>query len=463
MRPMTSVTLHPAQSEQDIYRLVLISPESRRCLAEEANGTLRLPRVAIPKWTRPAQEVSRIVGDNWALNVVVIDFFGEQYFGPECVVAELLQSEGEVGLGTGRTWCSVTELVDSELRGSELAMIEDLVAGGTTVQGPFSRLGWLDDAVAWIGAERSARDFHFTGELQQFNANGRFRLVRLGNSRGPAYWLKAVGEPNLNEFTVTVALAKHLPEYLPNVVAMRPEWSAWVMEDAGNQITEPLILNELERATLCLAELQKNSIEHTQTLLSSGCFDQRTTVLHTRIPEIIHYLIDAMANQTSTKEPRLTEARLREIGSILSNVCVEIEALGIPEALIHNDFTLGNVLFNGSRCVLTDWAEACIGCPLATYQHLRAYVSRDPQGLRWLPGLDDLYKRSWSDVLSESQVGRAITLAPPFAIASYLLGRGNWLVSGRGEDPQFQRYARGCARHIDKAAAAPEFLEALCS
>jgi hypothetical protein len=457
------VTQFPSQPEQDTYRLVLVSPETQRCLTEAANGTTRLPRVAIPKWTRPAEEISRAIEQTWGLKVVVLDFFGDESEDSGCVTAELLKSNGGSFVNSVGVWRSIAELAEGELRGSELTLAEDLIALGATGRGAFSRFGWLDDAVAWISVEASDGGFQFTGELQQFNANATFCLVRLGNSRGPAYWLKAVGEPNLNEFPVTVGLAKHFPQYLPKLVATRPEWNAWVMEEAGSRVSAPLVLSELERVVTNLAELQKSSIEHRQTLLSFGCFDQQAPILRAHIPQLIDYMIDSMTKQTSTKAPRIEESRLREIGIILLDICLEMETLGIPETLIHNDFTLGNILIDEQRCVFTDWAEACIGNPIATYQHLRACVSHDERGVRWLPGLDGLYKRAWCDVLSESQLEKALILAPLLALCSHLFGRGAWLGSNFGEDPHFQRYARGLARHMDMAANAPELLEALCS
>jgi hypothetical protein len=455
------VTQNPPQLDNDIYRLVLISPDSRRCLIENVNGTARLPRVAIPKWTRLAEEISHVLLDNWGLKVVVLDLLAGEGGDSGCVLAELCGSKREPHPALNNVWCSTADLAAGELSNAERAAVESLIATGSTGRGAFSRLGWLDDAMTWMASELSDRDFRFSGEFKQFNANASFCLIRLGNSNGPAYWLKAVGEPNLKEYSITMALAKHCPKYVPNIAAARRDWNAWVMEDAGNRLAEPLLLHELESAVISLAELQKCAIANQEILLSSGCFDQRATVLHAHIPELIEYLVGAMAKQTSTKVSRVTESRLRQIGSILSDASVEMEALGIPKTLIHNDFTLGNILFDGSRCVLTDWAEGGIGTPQLTYQHLRAYVSRDTRGLHLLVTLDRIYKRAWSDVLTEYQHDRALILAPLLALASHLVGRGTSLGSGCNQDPHLQRYARGLARHMDRTAAAPELMGAL--
>jgi hypothetical protein len=452
----------PSPLHNDIYRLALIDPHSRRCLTNNKARLARLPRIAIPKWTRAAAEISRVILDSWGLKAVVLDIFANLGGDSGCVLAELFGPEQGPRSASRNTWCCTADLAEDQLSRTERDVVENLVATGSTGRGAFSRLGWLDDAVTWIRSEQSEREFHFSGEFAQLNGNASFCLIRLGNSRGRAYWLKAVGEPNLSEFPVTMALARRCSKYIPNIVAARRDWNAWVMKDAGHPIHEPLVVSQLELVTITLANFQKASMEYEQELHASGCYDQRASILRLHIPALIDYLIDSMAKQTSTNAPKVRELRLREIGKLLLDACTQLEALKIPVTIIHNDFTLENVLIRGSRCVFTDWAEAGLGNPLMTYEHLCACIAGNDRSATWLSELDHLYKRSWSDVLSESHLNRALVLSPLVAIASYLLGRANWLGSSRAQDFHFQRHARGLARHMDRAAAAPEFLEALC-
>jgi hypothetical protein len=75
--------------------------------------------------------------------------------------------------------------------------------------------------------------------------------------------------------------------------------------------------------------------------------------------------------------PRLGVHRLRELEFITRDACCAMLNLCIPSTLIHNDFNGGNILLSDSRCVFTDWAEAGIGNPFLTFQHLCAQISRD--------------------------------------------------------------------------------------
>jgi hypothetical protein len=72
------------------YRAVLVEPDTRRVLAVDALGGFCLPRVRIPRWTRPAEQIQRAIRVKWGLCVLVLDFFSAQNGCLCCAVAELL-------------------------------------------------------------------------------------------------------------------------------------------------------------------------------------------------------------------------------------------------------------------------------------------------------------------------------------------------------------------------------------
>ncbi|GGG86407.1 hypothetical protein GCM10011585_32920 [Edaphobacter dinghuensis] len=168
------------------------------------------------------------------------------------------------------------------------------------------------------------------------------------------------------------------------------------------------------------------------------------------------FLIAAMAKQTSTKAPQLTASRLHELHAIVKDAFDEMSELRIPSTLIHNDFTPGNILIDGEKCKFIDWAEAGWGNPFYTYQHLRALIAKSDGHVDRLSMTDQAYKHCWGAALTEEQINRAIRLAPMLALVSHLYGRGGWLASQGLLDPNRERYARGIARHMDKAALALE-------
>ncbi len=265
---------------------------------------------------------------------------------------------------------------------------------------PFSRLGWLDEAMIWIQASVPAGKIPFTGKTSQFNASGQFQLIRFDTERPPAYWLKATGHPNTHEYAITTFLASRTPEYLPRIVAVRPDWNAWVMEEHGQSLYHALSLATAKIALVRLAELQQRWVGQEAALLAHGCHDHRLHILLTQIDAIIDYLDEAMRRQTSTKVAPMSRERLVALGEILKDTCAAALELPIPDTLLHNDISPGSILFDRSTCVFSDWAEAYLGNPFLTLQQFCSHLEHcRSEAVEWIPELRSLYGQCWMDRL----------------------------------------------------------------
>jgi Phosphotransferase enzyme family len=447
-------------AEQNEYRIVLVLPWSLKILLERHGHHLRLPRVRIPKWTRPAEEITEAIQAKWKVKSIAIAFLPEEQIGPQCCVIEVRTHDWDAAVD-GLVPAEINDLDDAELTALNRATVNGILAGNGADRGPFSRLGWIDDARTWIHESLPDRFIEFSQDVRVLNASGPFALVRLGTLRSPAYWLKATGAPNAHEFVVTTTLARLFPGYLPPLVAARADWNAWVMEDIGRPLHDSFSLHSFELALQCLGELQKASAAHIETLVAGGCFDQRIPNLRAHLPELMRYLEEIMATQTSTKVLPIESKRLGVLKLLLEDAYIRMEAIGIPDTLLHNDMNTGNILVNGTRAVFTDWAEACVGNPFVTFQHLRIQAEREDATHTWSPSLTALYKQHWRTLLGESQIEEAFALVPPLAIASYLCGRDMSFSASYRNDTRAHSYARSLARHMDRAAQSPEFLEAV--
>lgn len=447
--------------EQEQYRVALLLPSTPVIFVREGQASPRLPRVSIPKWTRPAEQITRAIRQEWNAASIAIDFLPSKAERPPCVVAELVKSNGKAS-PTDLIPIHIDVIDADELTGAERRDIRNILERNTGGRGPFSRLGWVAEAQQWIRTSVRDHSVEFSEDIRQFNASARSALVRFGTQRGPAYWFKAVGRPNEREFTITKTLSKYFPKYLPPLVAAREDWNAWVTEDAGVSLGDVNDLHAFQQATHCLAELQKSSVEVIGRLLANGFMDQRLHILAAHISELIGYLEVAMKAQISTKVEPIRTGRLRELRSLLEDGLMELNAIGIPDTLIHNDVNSGNILFDGARAVFTDWAEGYIGNPFLTFQHLRIHAECEDTTHTWGPLLTAIYKDHWCTLLTERQVERSLALVPPLAIASYLCGRDIGFTASYRDNPQAQSYARSLARHMNHATQAPDFLEALC-
>lgn len=429
------------------YRCVVLRPRSHRVLAIREAGHDRLPVIQIPRKTRPAQELQEAIKARWGLEVLILEIWAARIGA--WVVAELLAPE----FNSSFEEIALDQFNDTEVPEQDRRYIELLCKGET--KSPFSRVGWIEEAVTWLesaaGCRIVPRQF-----VEQWNAGGGFALLRMTSDDGRRYWLKATGEPNAHEFQMTRFLSEAHPDFLPKLVATKKEWNAWLTEDAGCPLSQPPSSAELLAAAKRVASLQVLTVGETDELLAAGAFDQRLPVLRSHIDAVIAYLIEAMARQRSTKAARLSRDRLLDLGAILRDACLRLEACGLPDALIHNDLNAGNILWDGVNYVFIDWSEAAVGFPNLTCERLCQLNRAHAESIR------NVYREGWSHRLSSECMDEAIALAPLLAIYAYLYGRGDWLGQTKSVEPQFESYARSLARHMDRAAQDLSLLEIPC-
>jgi hypothetical protein len=440
--------------EHDEYRLILVRFGSSAIWVERGEAAMRLPRIALPKRRRLAGQLQEAARTAWNIGVIVLDFLPETQSSLPCAIVEIVSPGSDHRLTATRAG----EIPAEDLNPEEREILDAILADRGPSRGPFSHVGWIKDAIEWIQAEVGP-GVSFTQDIRQYNAGGRFALARFGTTSGPAFWFKATGEPNAHEFRLTRKLADLCPEYIPPQIAFREEWNAWLMEEAGQPL-ESWTLSDFEQAAVTLAALQGKASERAIDFLDAGAFDQRVHRLRSSLSEVIDFLVEATGRQTSTRVPRIDCQRLRELQGILQDACSRMEELGIPDTLIHNDLSPGNMLFQGTRCIFTDWCEVGVGNPFFAFQYLANLQPCPREG--WTRRLQEVYGRSWRGLLKESQIEQAFALTPLLAVYSYLLGRGDWLHSAQCTDPYVESHARSLARHMDRAALAPGLLEVIC-
>jgi hypothetical protein len=448
-------------AEQEEFRVVLVLPWSQMVLVERHHEAYQLPRISIRKRTRTAEQLAEALQARWGVRSNMIDLLPKSHDLPPCAVIEVRTRNSRFA-PEGLVPVSVDDLDERELTTQECVIVCSIVAGVPRDRGPFSKLGWIEEAQEWIRESVLDHRVDFSEDIRQFSASGFFALVRFGTTHSPAYWLKAASVPNAHELEVTRTIARYCAQFLPPLIAARTDWNAWVTEEVGQPLHDVVSLRAFEQSAHGLAGLQITSTLHTEELLACGCFDQRMPALRAHLPALMRYLEDAMASQTSVKVPPLSIKQLQELGYLIEDAVATMDALGVPDTLIHNDLNSGNILFDGVRAVFTDWSEACIGSPFLTFQHLRAQALEADDTHTWAPRLKEIYKGHWRAVLSESQIHRAFALSPPLAIASYLCGRDPSFSSPHRAGDSVRSYARSLARHMYRFAQFPEFVEALC-
>jgi hypothetical protein len=291
---------------------------------------------------------------------------------------------------------------------------------------PFSRLGWVHRLHDWAELTIRPLGIELT-DLAQLNGGETFCLVRLGTTRKPL-WFKAVGQPNLDEFPITLLLSKLFPDYVPAVVASDPSLNGWLMESGGHLTLRECENPEIWRSAVQrLASLQIESIGRTSQLLQAGCRDLRIETLTSYVAPFFSVMAKLMEQQTKHPPAPLTKEELSELARTVVVGLRLLAEVGMPNTLGHSDFNPGNILVDGDRCLFIDWAEAHVGHPFLTFEYFAAHLRNScPVLIRQ----EDCWRKAYSDVwrsaAASTEVTRALDLSPLIAAYAYASSGKAW-------------------------------------
>jgi thiamine kinase-like enzyme len=388
----------------------------------------------------------------WGRCVFVIDIIRGPERSEPLVVAELLDRPADAITSEHECWLALDAFQD-DLSYSERSLIDGLLVQDARERHPFARLGWIDEAVDWISSETGKAYSHSRERIEQFNASPDYCLLKVSGEGQPPVWLKAVPVSLAREYTVTLRLAERFPRYLPQVMASRDDWSAWLSADGGwpisKDITRSMSLSNVGRR---LAELQLASLDEVPELLTAGCTDQRIVALSPGIRRLLPYLEESMAAPTPGELRLVKRSRLDEIANSVEEICWRLDALGVPDTLLHNDISPDNILCGSDGAVFADWAEAGVGIPFVSLELLRKQFTQAGCPEAEVQRFVAFYRQSWSALLSNAIIHEIIRYLPLLTAASFLCSRQQWFTVEHRSDADFRSFARSLARQMDRAA-----------
>lgn len=368
------------------------------------------------------------------------------------MIAERVHERHELHGDTNVGWRPLDAVPADQLSPAERALIRILLDKGSTGRGPFSQLGWTEDLLTWSSKALKLARSQLSETVVQLNAAADAALVRILTRDGPSYWFKAAGASHPFERHVTARLAQQFPAYVPEVVAVHEQWNGWLTRDSG----VPLFRSCFDRPRLALeavrglAELQVASSSIVSALLLDGCHDHRLPTLRAQIPELTRYLEAAMQEPGVHVGSRIERERLRRVAALIIDATLWIDDVGIPDALMHCDIGLENILAGPHGCVFIDWAQASVGLPFVTFEHLCSQFAQHSQTRDLIPRLRRIYLDVWKASLSGRHPDRALRFVPLVALASLLCCQKERLMGTRKGSSH--SYARVLARQMDLAA-----------
>jgi len=450
------MTCADQQSERIRYRVILLSANGMQVLLVRNGMLLAFPQVELPRFQRIAPHVATTFKRDWEQEIICLfslasDVDCHAASCPRYYVAQALRCQHA---WRGSKWIQVSALDPSEFQDKNehdtlIACLARLNRSAASGSGPFEQLGWFSQLTAWIGECIAPSGLRLTGAFHQLNASPTFSLIRF-ETNGSAVWFKAVGEPNVHELPVSQYLAQFCPAFVPRILAVREEWNAWLaVEVPGTHLDEHSDIGTWTLVTKTLADLQIASIGNMQHLIEAGCRDVRANTL----VEVVDPFLDVMANlmeqQTKRSPAPLGRAELAALGTHVKGALSVSSNLGMVNTLGHLDFNPGNIIVSRDRCVLLDWAEACVGPPFLTFQFLLERLRQlHPLEKSWADRLLSEYSDRWRSFLKPREITEANAAAPLLAAFTYAAASGVWRDSNRLRDPNVAAYFRSLARRI---------------
>jgi hypothetical protein len=428
--------------------LAVVSAETQQILAEENGDGFVLPILSVPRWSRTAQEIQAEAEGILRIPLVILDVFEPLGGRSGFVLAEPFRPYGARLRLDGLQWARPDTFTNRELTAVERSAVVASMTPHQASGGPLARCGWMQEVLDWLSQETGGA--HKIDEFIQLNASAQSVLVHLRTWRGPDYWLKAIAPSFGLEYRFTVELVRLFPQFLPRVIAFRDDWNALLMQDEGVHLDNPHMCTPevIERLGARLAQLQIVSTEHVEEMLAAGFVDMRERSIRTEMRGAIPALERAMSLQDFDGVPRFSRKKLNNICFEVEDLCDLVEALPIPNSLIHNDLHLENILVGKTDCVFIDWAQPGIGNPLLAFEQLRSQFADRPS---LHATLKMAYSAGLESVVSSEQIERALAIVPALGVAAELQACLSRSAEFPRDERRFSRHVRVLTRQLDRA------------
>ena len=451
------------QVESDTYRVILPRQNGTEVLLARTDSRFVLPSVEVPRWQRVAESLTTAMRDKWQCEAICLftpdgNVAGVSSKGSFYQVMEFCGSTKEQDHPLSQ-WVSASSLSQHSLADPSdyvatqrsLGEYEAYISG--PAPGPFARPGWFRELRRWVEEVIGPLGLRLKNEFCQFNASPSFSLIRF-ETTSRAIWFKAVGEPNLREFPISVRLAQLFPSYVPHLLATRPAWNGWLAEEIGgfslaeDQDTEPW-----KAAATALANLQIASIGKHAQLLNAGARDLRASVFSNAVEPFLEVMARLMEEQVKIPPAVLTGKELLLLGEHAQEALSSLQQVGVPDTLGHLDLNPGNIIVSPNGCRFLDWAEAYVGHPFFTFQYLLEHFRRGVGADQQLEAqLVSTYAKPWQALFPRDAVAEAFAAAPMLAVFAYAVGCEIWRDPEKLQQANAAGYLRSLTRRMKREA-----------
>jgi Phosphotransferase enzyme family len=356
-------------SKSRIARLVLVAPGG------ELVGSLPGVPVATP-WWQDVQPVVQAVRQRYGISVTVL---------------RLLEAEFDSPPGGWVTYlCEVDEAAPAESWGG---MLDD-----HPLRNPFARPGGPAADLAWAESVLKERGLEPAGRPVQVRTWNLSSLWRI-SVEAQTVWLKVVPPFFAHEGDLLARLAG---ERVPMLIG-HDGARILLAEIAGEDLYNAELPQLLDMVTL-LVDLQYSWAGRSEELLALGLPDWRAQALSVSIASAV--------GRTASELSMDDRAILARFVDNLPDRFAALAACGLPDTLVHGDFSPGN--FRGDRHALTllDWGDSGVGHPLLDQAAFFDRIHRSAHA-----AVREHWLSRWRSAMPAADPARACILLEPIAAA----------------------------------------------
>ena len=452
---------HEGLETRRVILLRILSERHPEVLLGSEGAHCTLPQVQIARWQRVAEHLTAAFKGTCGIDAVSVSSI--ETYPPEShseqIIYEIMEPHEPRGHAPhDKHWVAVDSLDESgfhdrnDFQAVRQAVARSIAKSEDSFRGPFARLGWFHELERWVQEEIAPQGLLLSGRFCQFNAYPTFSLIRF-ETNGPAFWFKAVDEPNQREYPITLALARLFSEFLPEIIATRPEWHGWVSRESEGGLLKVHSTPEAWKAVARdLADLQIKSVCASARLLELGALDLRTQSLADLVEPFFRALGDMMERHNEIPSV-LAHKHICHLGTRIGDALAVLDDTNLPDTLGHLDINPGNIVCSPNGSVFLDWAEAFVGHPILTFEYLLEHSRRAfGRHHQWEAEVVEAYSSRWRNIASKRAIQRAREVAPLAALFACAAGNGVWKDQGTLLEPHTVRHLLNLLRRMEREA-----------
>src|SRR5258708_2752496 len=169
--------------QKDTYRLIIFDPAGTGVMLESQGSQYRLPKIEIPRFTRPAKEITELVRTSWNLRSLFL-FSGVLEQAAKASYFAVLESDDGFRIRPrGMEWFTVhhslTNLLFSghERRALKSSYQKAVSRSLAELREPFCKVGWMRELQQWVDSIIRPLGMELKG-FNQVNGCETFSLIR---------------------------------------------------------------------------------------------------------------------------------------------------------------------------------------------------------------------------------------------------------------------------------------------